>query len=124
MTLKKLWLEMQFKEIKEKLQLFIASGLAKTLSPLLPSTVDQTTPVIPTAAPPVTATTITSSTNASTSGLCLCTYTNGDQFICMYILHSVQNALYFICSVILLHIKAGNLDCYRILLEAASLIFR
>ena len=37
--MKKLWLEGQFKEIKDKLQMFVASGLAETLRPLLTSAV-------------------------------------------------------------------------------------
>ena len=37
--MKKLWLEGQFKAIKDKLQIFIASGVAETLRPLLTSTV-------------------------------------------------------------------------------------
>ena len=37
--MKKLWLEGKFKEIKDKLQIFVASQLADTLKPLLPSAV-------------------------------------------------------------------------------------
>ena len=37
--MKKLWLERQVKEIKDKLQMFVASGLAETLRPLLTSAV-------------------------------------------------------------------------------------
>ena len=37
--MKKLWLEGQFKEIKDKLHMFVASGLAETLRPLFTSAV-------------------------------------------------------------------------------------
>ena len=77
LTLKKLWLEGQFKEINEKLQLFIASGLARTLSPLSPSAVTvngnqsayatNTALVLSHVATPVISTTAVTTTTTTTS---------------------------------------------------------